>query len=267
MNDFSLIYWCMCDEIGKEGTYHTHIFFVAKSGVMFDTVQNRLYGAHIEKALGTYEDNYNYIRKLGVKYEDKKETNLPDTFEEFGTLPADRKASSSLSEDIYEMIVQGCSDSEIINTYPVAMKQIEHIRKTREIINAEKYKNTFRKLYVCYISGKTGSGKTRTVMEKYGYPNVFRVTDYDHPFDGYQGQDVILFEEFRSSLKIADMLIYLDGYPVELPCRYSNKQAQYTKVYICSNIPIEKQYINIQHEEQETYKAFMRRINDIIELL
>lgn len=256
----------MCDEIGAEGTYHTHIYFVAKSGVMFDTVQKRFYGAHIEKAQGSNEDNYNYIRKSSIKYEDKKETNLPDTFEEFGTLPKDRKAYSTLSDDIYEMILQGCSDNEILETYPVAMKQIENIRKTREIINAEKFKNTFRKLYVTYISGTTGSGKTRSVMEKFGYSNVYRVTDYDHPFDGYKGQDVILFEEFRSSLKISDMLNYLDGYPVELPCRYANKQAQYTKVYICSNIPIDKQYINIQHEEYETYKAFMRRINEIIEL-
>ncbi len=32
-----------------------------------------------------------------------------------------------------------------------------------------------------------------------------------------KGQDVIVFEEFRSSLKIQDMLNYLDGYPCELP--------------------------------------------------
>ena len=27
------------------------------------------------------------------------------------------------------------------------------------------------------------------------------LTDYTHPFDGYKGQDVIIFEEFRSDLK------------------------------------------------------------------
>ena len=26
-------------------------------------------------------------------------------------------------------------------------------------------------------------------MGKYGYTNIFRVTDYDHPFDNYKGQD------------------------------------------------------------------------------
>ena len=46
-------------------------------------------------------------------------------------------------------------------------------------------------------------------QQKYGYSNVYQVTNYEHPFDGYQGQNVIIFEEFRSSLKIDDMLKFL----------------------------------------------------------
>ena len=79
--------------------------------------------------------------------------------------------------------------------------------------------------------------------------------------DGYHGQDVIIFEEFRSSLKIGDMLNYLDGYPLSLPCRFSNKQACYTKVYIISNIPLTAQYNDLQSEQTATWKAFLRRIN------
>ena len=100
-------------------------------------------------------------------------------------------------------------------------------------------------------------------MEQYGYSNVYRVTDYAHPFDGYKGQDVLIFEEFRSSLPIKDMLVYLDGYPVALPCRYANKEACFTKVYILTNIPLEKQYCNIQREEPETWDAFCRRIHHV----
>ena len=90
---------------------------------------------------------------------------------------------------------------------------------------------------------------------------MYRVTDYDHPFDSYKGQDVIVFEEFRSSLKIQDMLNYLDGYPCELPCRYNNKLACFTKVYIITNISFNQQYINIQAESKETWTAFCRRIH------
>ena len=100
-------------------------------------------------------------------------------------------------------------------------------------------------------------------MEMYGYRNVYRVTDYSHPFDGYMGQDVILFEEFRSSIKLGDMLKYLDGYPVVLPCRYANKQACFTKVYIVTNVPLSKQYTGSQVDCMEDYKAFLRRIHRV----
>lgn len=101
-------------------------------------------------------------------------------------------------------------------------------------------------------------------MEKYGYENVYRVTNYKHPFDQYKGEDVILFDEFRSSLPLADMLKYLDGYPVTLPCRFTDSYACFTKVYFTTNIPLDKQYINIQRDEIESYKAFLRRIHKVI---
>ena len=57
------------------------------------------------------------------------------------------------------------------------------------------------------------------------------------------------------------MLNYLDGYPCELPCRYNNKLACFTKVYIITNIPFAQQYANIQTESKETWRAFCRRIH------
>lgn len=32
-------------------------------------------------------------------------------------------------------------------------------------------------------------------MEKYGYDNVFRITDYTHPFDNYKNQEVVIFAD------------------------------------------------------------------------
>lgn len=257
----------MCDEIGEQGTYHTHIFFIAKNSVMFDTVHNRFMGAHIEKANGTNTENYNYIRKIGEKYENKKETNLPNTFEEFGTMPEDKKGNSTLSEEILEMIENGCKEYEIIKAFPSAINKINNIRQTIEIINKEKFKDKRRNITVLYIWGKSGAGKTSHVMNMYGDSNVYRVTDYKHPFDDYDGQKILVFEEFRSSLDIADMLKYLDLYPIMLPCRYANKVAMFETIYILTNIPIEEQYIDAQKYEPETYNAFLRRITRCEEFL
>ena len=59
------------------------------------------------------------------------------------------------------------------------------------------------------------------------------------------------------------MLNWLDVYPVDLPCRYNNKTACYTKVYLTSNKPLEEQYRSWQREEPESWNAFLRRIHCI----
>lgn len=266
-DDFKgLVYYCMCDEIGEQGTYHTHIFFICRNAVMFDTVKSRFYGAHIEKVLGSNEENYNYIRKIGEKYQDKVETNLSDTFEEYGTLPPDRASNSSIDEEIYQLVKEGKSNFEILEIFPKAYTRIDKINKTREIINSQIFEEKLRFVQVSYIWGKAGCGKTSYVMNKYGLKNVYRVTNYKNPFDGYKGQKVIVFEEFRSSIDIKDMLSYLDIYPLDLPCRYQDKIAQYDTVYIITNIPLEKQYIETQKFENETWQAFRRRIDEVIEM-
>ncbi|PWW33725.1 MULTISPECIES: hypothetical protein [Paenibacillus] len=98
-------------------------------------------------------------------------------------------------------------------------------------------------------------------MDQYGSLNVYRVMDYTHPFDSYKGEDVVLFDEFRGHFKIHDMLNYLDGYQLEFPCRYANKQACYTKVFVISNIRFEQQYPIIKLEQPETWLALKSRIH------
>lgn len=257
-----LLYWCMCDEIGEQGTPHTHIYLAFKNCVMFETLHRRFYGVHIEQANGSHQENRDYVRKDGKWLDDAKhETNLADTFEEWGELPPDKKRTESQAVQIMQMIRDGKSNAEILAECPTAYNKIAHIEQTRQTFLQECYKDKWRTLDVTYLWGESGAGKTRRVMERNGYSNVYRVTDYAHPFDGYKGQDVIIFEEFRSSLTISDMLNYLDGYPVELPCRYANKVACFTKVYIISNIPLEQQYPNVQLESPETWTAFCRRIH------
>jgi len=258
-------YWCMCDETGEEGTPHTHLYFCTTNPVQFHTVHQRFYGAHVDKVFGSHQENRDYIRKEGEKHSEKKGTNHPETFEESGELPPERQPAINISEAIYSMVKEGASSAQIIEAYPQAMSKIDYIEKTRQALKADELKEQWRVLDVTYISGATGSGKTRSVMEKYGYSNVYRVTNYEHPFDGYQQQDVIVFEEFRSSLKIGDMLNYLDGYPLMLPCRYADKAACFTKVYIISNLPLVEQYRYIQTTEPETWEAFRRRIHYVEE--
>jgi len=57
---------------------------------------------------------------------------------------------------------------------------------------------------------------------------------------------------------------YLDGYPISLPARYSNKQACYEKVFIVSNLDLHEQYKDEQKLQREVWAAFLRRINKVL---
>lgn len=119
---------------------------------MFDTVKSRFYGAHIEKVLGSNQENYDYIRKIGEKYQNKAETNLTDTFEEYGILPPDRASNSSIDEDIYQLVKEGKSNFEILELFPKAYTRIDKINKAREIINSEKFEENYD-LFKSFIFG------------------------------------------------------------------------------------------------------------------
>ena len=262
----SVIYWCMADEIGENGTYHTHIYVQGRGGINFSTIKKRFDGGHFEMAKGTALENKEYVSKSGKWEHDKKhETQVPDTFEEWGDMPVERQGSRNDLADVYSMIKQGLTNFQIVEQVPDMMLHLDKLDIVRQTIKDEEFSEVWRDLQVEYIFGDTGTGKTRTIMEKYGYKNVYRVTDYKHPFDGYMGQDVILFEEFRSSLPLGDMLKYLDGYPVVLPCRYANKQACFTKVFICTNISLSKQYPDLQRECLLDFIALVRRIQVVSE--
>lgn len=252
----------MSDEIAN--THHTHLYLCSDSPIRFSTLKKRFPEAHIEKAYGTSAQNREYVFKEGKWINDKKkETNLEDTHEEVGELPQERQGARNDYAELYEMVTEGMSNYEILEEKPDFISQIERIDKVRQIIQEEAYKDTFRHLVVSYLYGDTESGKTRSVMERYGYANVFRVTNYRNPFDTYKGQDVIVFEEFQNSLPINQMLLYLDGYPVMLPCRFADKVACYTKVYILSNIDLKEQYTDIQAYQPEVWNAFLRRIHTV----
>lgn len=263
----SCIYWCMSDEVGKnEQTSHTHVFMACSSAVRFSTLLNRFEECHFEMCRGTSQQNRDYVFKEGkYKGSDKEETRIDGTQEEWGDMPVERQGKRNDLDDLFDMINGGMSDADILRNSPEYMLNLSAIAQTRLVIQQDKFRTTFRDLEVTYIWGKTGTGKTRYVMEKYGYENVYRVTNYKHPFDTYQAEDVILFDEFRSNLPLPDMLKYLDGYPVNLPSRFSDKHACFTKVYLTSNIPLSAQYSNEQMNELESYRAFLRRIHTVIE--
>ena len=273
----SVVYWCLCDETGSEGTYHTHLYICFQNPKLHTVIANAFPGAHRENVKGTSQQNRDYVLKDGEKYNKQPDgsydyvdssskrhhgVNHSDTFLEWGEMPREHQGKNKDVERILALLKDGADNLEIVNEVPSAMLNIDKVERTRSMFRDKEFSSIWRDLTVTYIFGRTGAGKTRSVMDKYGYANCYRVTDYKHPFDTYDGQDVLIFEEFRSSLKLADMLNYLDGYPLLLPCRYFNRQACFTKVFFTTNIPPDEQYLAA---DKLTRQALWRRIHKVVE--
>ena len=269
---FSPAYYCTADEIATTGTYHTHLFFYVPSAARFSTIKNRFPTAHIEKAYGTAQDNRAYIRKDGRWADtDKAKTSVPGTFEEWGEAPPERAEKHPEMFRLVQNIRDGMTTTEIIDDNPAMAFRVRDIDLLRQTLTAEKYAVENRSLEVSYLYGASGAGKTRSIYEAHDPRSIYRVTNYRAArgisFDGYHGQEVLVFEEFSGQIPIEDMLNYLDIYPLSLPARYNDKTACYTTVYITSNLPLERQYKGEQWDRPETWRAFLRRIHNVIEYL
>ena len=236
----------------KNENLHRHGFLYFKNYVDFYSIQTTLNQCHIEVLKGDHKSFFSYI---------EKSLNKGFKLIEWGVPPSQGKRT-----DLAEIMAMSRAlvpIKDIRDSFPSQfIRNRANIEKTHYDFLTEKYLKSSRNINVIYMYGKTGTGKTTYVLKKYNY-NVFRVTNYKHPFDGYQDEQVILFEEFRDSLPISEMLNYLDKHPTKLKARYQDRVACYTKVYIVSNWNFATLYKKEQKLDKNTYDAFKRRIHFI----
>lgn len=264
-------YFCLCDEIAKTGTPHTHLFIHSKNPIRWTTLKTRFPTAHIEKAFGSVLDNKNYLLKQGKWVDtDKSETSVEGSFYEWGEIPSEKEEENPELFNIISELKNGKCIADIINENPKYALKVKEIESLRQVIIYDEAKNVYRELEVIYLYGQSGVGKTRSIFDNNPKSEIYRITNYKKngiQFDGYDSEKVMVFEEFSSQVSIYEMLNYLDIYPLRLPARYSDKTAFYNKVYITSNIPLERQYIDIQKNNPEVWNAFLRRITKIYHIL
>lgn len=282
---YAVNYYCYCAETGGNGTYHYHIFIYYKNAIAFLTMKQNFPTANIVTAVGNSAQNRNYILKNlpehnkqadgSYEYKDSsakihKGINHSDTFYEFGECPDEHQGRRSDLEYMYSLVKEGYTNAEILEMCAeTAIKHIDKLNKLRHAYLVDKFKGQRRlDLKVHYVFGKTGTGKSRDILDEHGDENCYRITDYNHPFDSYQCEPVIVFEEFRSSLRLQDMLLYLDIYPVILPARFSPRVGCFTTVYVVSNWDFESQFSELQKDpaQESSYKAWIRRFTGQVKI-
>lgn len=235
-------------EIGEKGTPHLQGVVRFSNPKSFNTLREYFKNNHIEKVIDL-KSSINYCMK-------------DNDFIEFGDMGLNAGKRTDLT-DFRDAIIDGYSDLELLEEYPNQFFRFQDkIQVIREMTLFDYYsKNNRTDLKVIYLGGMTGAGKTSFVYQLYNITDVYRVSDYTHPFDNYKGEKVLVLDEFNSSLPISLMLNLLDIYPMQLPARYRNKMACFETVFIISNKDFDEQYSNIKEQYKQQWYALKRRID------
>ena len=175
--------------------------------------------AHLLKSRGTPQENRVYCTK--------EETRIDGPFE-YGVLPV-QGARSDLN-GLRAAIKRGATQAEL-GEMDCWWRYHKAAKIYRDSLNPP---NSFSPVKCFVLVGSTGSGKTRWCYEN--YPQLFKMSCFDPPwFDGYEGEDTILFDDFYGGIKHSQMLQLLDGYPQRLPVKGGFVQKRWKTVLITSN--------------------------------
>lgn len=129
----------------------------------------------------------------------------------------------------------------------------------RALVQKDKAKE-FREVEVEVLWGRTGTGKTREGMKQAGFKIEGSEMEW---WDGYEGEQTILIDEYDSQVSLPRLLNILDGYQLRLPIKGGFTYARWTKVIITSNINPREWHPNAKEFHRE---ALMRRLTKVTEM-
>lgn len=250
---------------GNTSYKHYQIFMQAKSRVRLSSIRARLekkHGIHVG-----YIEPRRYSVGSCVAYVSKDTTRLAGPFVHGEIDLHEEQGKRSDLEELRDAILkEGLSYSELLENGELSSILSSHLQYAKELWSVHQ-KRQFglkdREVKVTYLWGAPGVGKTRKVMSDHDREDVYRVTNYKHPWDEYEGEPVLVLDEYNSQLDFQFLLNVLDRYPLRLPCRYADRYAGWTEVWIVSNKPLSGQYI---YEDEASRPALDRRIGEVIHM-
>lgn len=245
------------------GYEHFQCFLQMKSPMRFSTLKKHLTDAgfrdaHIEPRHGSVEDCVKYCTKTDTRADDPVYIGEIDM--------KDKQGRRSDLIGFRKQLLNGMTLQQILlsDTEAKAAHCTKWLRELNEAYAHQEHGNKLRDVKTHYLYGAPGVGKTRYIYDRYPFEDVYRVTDYAHPFDEYDRHRILVLDDYDSQLPWEQLLSYLDPYPVTLTARYHNHQACFDTVWIISNLPLSAQYPDITGERR---LALLRRITDCSRML
>lgn len=272
----NIIYYCMADEVGDNGTPHTHIYILLSKKKRFSAVVNAFnHKAHIDVARGTAQECVEYVAKTKKwKNSEKGTTSVEGTFEEYGNIPDENTPNANnktdMLENINRMLLDGLTPSEILSKH-IAYRLYETIIKSQYFMLKSRNIPAIRNVKVYWHVGQSGTGKSYTYVklcDKYGEDNIYLGSDYTNRcsalFDNYTGQEILVLDEVKpNSFDYGYLLKLLDKYKTDIHARYKNVLSIWSEVHITSVFTPDEIYENIlevDNRKVDSINQLLRRI-------
>lgn len=238
----------------KCGTPHFHAYAYWPNGKAVSSIKKQIPRARIDVCKGTPEQCRAYVIK-------------ENEYNEFGTCPkqGERTDLKRFKDDILE----GMSVEDLCEQHTEYMAKYDRFYKTVRNIDLKKKSMSMTAPEVIVLIGEPGSGKTRHVYDTHDMEDIYKLEVGDGSanslfWDGYDGEPIILIDDFHNNIKLDYMLRLLDRYPMKINIKGGYTWRVANKIYITSNIPVDRWYPNCPDIHR---KALQRRITKTISTL
>ena len=230
-------------EQGESQTPHYQGTIVFESKRSLKTMKKLMPRAHLEQCQDL---------KASIAYCKKDEGRLDGPWEQ-GDKPSQGERSDLM--EVKDLVKDGASLKRIAEECPVAfIKFHKGIEAYRTCLAASRCWMTELHIYC----GATGTGKTRKAFEMCEDPYM---KPHGEWWDGYDGHDDVIIDDFACNIPITELLKICDRYPMRVPYKGGFRQFVAKRVFITSNIPYCEWYVGARSEHRD---ALSRRITNKI---
>lgn len=237
------LYLVYGDETGEGGTPHLQGFCSLSARKTLAWIRNALSErGHFEAAKGTTKQASDYCKKDG-------------NFKEYGQLPRGRGQRTDIAACV-DAIAEGATLRQITKSHPeIVLRYGSGVLRLRQHYRPRR--DGPPQIWVFY--GPTGTGKTRRVWE-FTDPDKLWVHPGQGWFDGYDGHEAVLFDDFDGSwFKLSYLLKLLDRYVMPVPVKGAQTWWCPKTIYITSNIKPQEWYPTAHQNHRD---ALMRRLTE-----
>lgn len=240
-------------EVGENGTPHLQGYLEVKRRAEIAWYKKHIHKtAHFEPRRGTLEEAVNYCKKDG-------------NFHEQGEAKPDKKQGKRSDLELVKKIVMEEKGSmlDVIEN----CTSYQALRGAQIMMNYRPYISTDIPKTVYWFYGSTGKGKTRIAIEKSNeltQGNFWMSHETLQWFDGYHNQQVVIIDDFRTSMcKYNFLLRLLDRYPLKVPIKGGYVEWLPTTIFITSHKHPEELY-TWEEKVRDDIAQLLRRITKIV---